>query len=506
MSICIKQSALKILLVLSALLITWLTTRYFPVEPDVANSPIVWRHILENGISSIHDWKPTVDNWYFTVYPINFLFYMLLGDDGLVALRLSTAVFSIAIVIAAMLTLRKAFGFTPALFSIILLSLIPYFSYTYGFVSHPFSHNSTNAFGFLCLLISVFNIQYKNIFITLLLSLTALFSSVSDPWFTAAFFIPLLISYFLFSVWDKKLFKHTALILFACLISLSNVLQNLLNIPPHQFEIVSLNDMILNAKWCILLIGKSLNLLVVDNNATSYASFVIWFIAIITSAWFVLSDNKKNTYRIYIVLFSLLSIAGIVSSFILSYKSPDYISMRFFMNVTCFALILCCIGTSTKAKILFYLIAFLFSISSIKSYTNNASPLHDQEKIVKSYIDFLKKNNLHYGYGSFWDLSMTVNWLSGGDIQITPVFFNADSGKINFTGVRQQTLASWHSKEAFNSAPERQFIAVSIANEPERCKEMTSCLAGIQEQLGKPDEVLNFEGRVILVFNKKLNL
>ncbi|EFX1416845.1 gtrI domain protein, partial [Shigella flexneri] len=27
--------------------------------------------------------------------------------------------------------------------------------------------------------------------------------------------------------------------------------------------------------------------------------------------------------------------------------------MRFFMNVTCFALILCCIGTSTKAKILF---------------------------------------------------------------------------------------------------------------------------------------------------------
>ncbi|ENR7065312.1 gtrI domain protein, partial [Shigella flexneri] len=25
--------------------------------------------------------------------------------------------------------------------------------------------------------------------------------------------------------------------------------------------------------------------------------------------------------------------------------------MRFFMNVTCFALILCCIGTSTKAKI-----------------------------------------------------------------------------------------------------------------------------------------------------------
>ncbi|EFW4072445.1 gtrI, partial [Shigella flexneri] len=157
MSICIKQSALKILLALSALLITWLTTRYFPVEPDVANSPIVWRHILENGISSIHDWKPTVDNWYFTVYPINFLFYMLLGDDGLVALRLSTAVFSIAIVIAAMLTLRKAFGFTPALFSIILLSLIPYFSYTYGFVSHPFSHNSTNAFGFLCLLISVFN-------------------------------------------------------------------------------------------------------------------------------------------------------------------------------------------------------------------------------------------------------------------------------------------------------------------------------------------------------------
>lgn len=501
-----KNSSLLILSVISSLFLVWITTRYFPVEPDVVNSPIVWRHILDNGISAIQDWNPTVDNWYFTVYPVNFLVFSLLGDDGLIALRLSTSLFSICIAITAMLTVRKCFGYIPAISSLILLSLIPAFSYTFGFMSHPFSHNSTNAFGFLCLLLSLLNIKYKNIAFTVFISTTALLSGVSDPWFMASYFIPLLMTYSLMCVWDRKLTPHTIIILIACIIALSNVIQSMLDIPPHHFKLVALSDMLINLKWTILLIGKSLNIFFIDNDLTSSLSFFVWAIVIFLSAYLTLTDKEINKNKIYVVIFSLLSIAGIASSFVLSYESPDYISSRFFMNITCFALLLCCMGMSSRFKLFFYAIAFLFSVSSINSYINNKSPLHNQTEIINSYIDFLKKNDLHYGYGSFWDKSITVNWLSGGNIHITPVFFNPATGRIDFKSVRQQTLTSWHTQHAFNSAPERQFIAVTTANHPERCLEMTSCLSGIQEQVGKPDEILEFGTTKILVFNRKLNL
>lgn len=501
-----KNSSLLILSIISSLFLVWITTRYFPVEPDVVNSPIVWRHILDNGISAIQDWNPTVDNWYFTVYPVNFLVFSLLGDDGLVALRLSTSLFSICIAITAMLTMRKSFGYTPAIFSLILLSLIPAFSYTFGFMSHPFSHNSTNAFGFLCLLLSLLNIKYKNIAFTVFISATALLSGVSDPWFMASYFIPLLITCSLMCVWDRKLTPHAIIILIACIIALSNIIQRMLDIPPHHFKLVALSDMLINLKWTVLLIGKSLNIFFIDNDLTSSLSFFVWAIVICLSAYLALIVKESNKNKIYVVIFSLLSIAGIASSFVLSYESPDYISSRFFMNVTCFALLLCCMGMSSKFKLFFYIIAFLFSVSSINSYINNKSPLHNQTEIINNYIDFLKKNDLHYGYGSFWDKSMTVNWLSGGNIHITPVFFNPASGRIDFKSVRQQTLTSWHTQNAFESAPERQFIAVTTANHPERCLEMTSCLSGIQEQVGKPDEILEFGTTKILVFNRKLNI
>ncbi len=58
-----------------------LTYRYFPVEPDASSSPLIWRAFLTEGITAFKDWKPTPDNWYFTVYPINFIFFNLISDD-----------------------------------------------------------------------------------------------------------------------------------------------------------------------------------------------------------------------------------------------------------------------------------------------------------------------------------------------------------------------------------------------------------------------------------------
>lgn len=503
MNDCLKKNVFGAFVFASIVFIIWMTTRYFPVEPDVANSPLVWREYATKGLSAIHELNPTIDNWYFTVYPLHFLVFSLLGGDGLIPLRITSALFCISIAIFGMLIVKRGFGYYSGIVALCLLTLMPAFGYTFGFMAHPFSHNSTNAFGIACLFILLINVNIKSFTLTLLVSVVSLLAAVSDPWYIASFFIPMFLSYSVLCVFDKKLILHSILLLIACVIALSNIVQFYLGIPPHVLTIVSISEMLVNIKWCIILIGKGLNLFIIDNDYTAIASFACWVLAMIFAAFVLL--NKNNERRL-LVLFSFLSIAGIISSFIITYQSPDYISARFFMNVTCFVLMMCGAAISSKFKYIFIFLALLFVASSLNSYKTHQAPLHNQSESVYNFIDFLNKNNLHYGYGSFWDKSVTVNWLSGGRIHITPVFFNPQNGFIDFKSVRQQTMASWHSDEAFKTAPERQFIVVNTAADGERCLEMDSCIEGIIKQVGAPDQILIYNDDRILVFDRRINI
>ncbi|MBS9765752.1 hypothetical protein, partial [Pseudomonas mosselii] len=42
--------------------LAFIISRYFPINSDYANSPLVWREFLDKGVSSFFDWRPTPDN------------------------------------------------------------------------------------------------------------------------------------------------------------------------------------------------------------------------------------------------------------------------------------------------------------------------------------------------------------------------------------------------------------------------------------------------------------
>lgn len=485
-------------------IVSWLAARYFPVEPDVANSPIVWKEISDNGFSFIKYWKPTSDNWYFTVYPLNFLFFYLSGSYDLGVLKTSTSVYSIGIPFLAYGIVRVCIDKYKALLALPLLAFISSFSYIFAFVGHPFSHNSTNFFGLLCFLLYVINLKKSSTICSLAISIVATLAAISDPWFIASFFIPIVVCQVFFVVISNNGKKDTAIYTLFLIIAWSGVVQKILGIPVHHFKIVSLKTMIDNIEWLPFLIGKPLNIFVVDSDFSSFLSFFIWIGMFLCAFYCAFKENKKQVLLYFIVL-SFFSIVGVISSFVMSYESASIISARFFVNVTCVVLIVCCLGVVTRIKKLFFLVMMLFVITSISSYIKNTQPLHNQKTQVENYISFLEMNNLYYGYGSFWGMSNTVNWLSNGNIHVTPIFFN-NNGTLDFASVRVQTMKSWHTAEYFENAPARQFIAINVAKDGERCTNINVCLSSIHGQLGKPDEVLYFQGDTILVYNKRLGI
>jgi len=478
----------------------YLTFRYFPFEPDVANSPLVWRAFQQEGFSIFRDWLPTPDNWYFTVYPINFIFFTLLSSDGRFALTLSTVffVFLTPLLIAAVInaTQRKnTFILAP-----LLIVFLPAYCYISGFIAHPFSHYSTNFFGVLIFALCFYNLQKRSIAIVILYSLLSLLSAVSDPWFAATFFLPLLLVHVYFT-WNKHITKTATIIyLVTFIFTMIHAVPRWLHIPVQRFTLVPIEQWVINAEWTVHILGRGLNLFIIDNSIAYVASLLIWvalFLHAIVICW------KKGSKARFIALFSFLSIAAIITSFIIGYDMPYEGSARFFVNVFCFVMMLVTLRISFKSNIFVSGVLVLFLASSGYSYYKNTAPFADSEPQTRAYIDFLNKNNLTFGYGDFWKLSNNVNWLSENKIHITPVLWE-DNYQIMFSSSRGQTLRSWLQPAFIGQSPERQFVSIPALATADNNSEANRRLAAIRQQLGEPDEILTFADMTFFIYNHRI--
>ncbi|WP_343553180.1 hypothetical protein [Pantoea sp.] len=478
----------------------FLTFRYFPFEPDVANSPLVWRAFLDEGFSVLRDWKPTPDNWYFTVYPINFLFYTLFSSDDRFVLTLSTLffVFLTPLIVAAITqsTQRKITAFIAPM----LIVLLPAYCYIYGFIAHPFSHYSTNFYGVVIFALSFYNLKKKSTAITALYSLLSLLTAVSDPWFSATWFLPLLLVHGYFS-WQNIISKKTTIIyLLTFIFTMIQAVPRWLHIPVQHFKLVPMDQWLGNAEWAVHILGRSLNLFFIDNDIAYFTSLAIWVAVFLRAAVVCWQLGEKARF---IALFSFLSIAAIITSFVIGYDMASEGSARFFLNVFCCLVMVVTLYLGAKKNVVLSGILALFVASSCYSYTQNPGPYADDEAQTRAYITFLNQNNLSFGYGDFWKWSNNVNWLSENKIHITPVIWE-DDYKIMFSSSRGQTMRSWLETEFVARSPERQFVAIPAIATNDDSGDANRRLEAIRQQFGTPDEVLTFSGMTIFVYNHRL--
>lgn len=479
----------------------YLTSRHsylWSGDADAANSPIVWRAFLERGWDAFHQWQPTFDNWYFTVYPVNFTLFFLLGDDTLLPLVISSAFFIFIISACTSEIIRKNCSNNYGLLALIVVTFISPDLYRNGYFSHPFSHNSTNAYGFIIFSLYILSLRNRSVFIPLLISVLSLLASVSDPWLLASFFLPVIITEVAYLTCSKGRKKSLFIYIAFFLIAASNVVQKFLDLPVHSFSLADLPTMVDNFKLAALITSKILPISTLSYDPFRYLVFLLWVLIVAYAA--LVCFMAEGAAR-YISIFAILSIMGIYSSSIIGDQTPH---QRFYLNIVPMVIIICCLASSIKNRLI--MAPIILSLATcLYSYASATVEYKLKQNPVEGYISFLERNDLHYGYGSFWGMNMGVNWLSGGGIHITPVYFHKKTGVVNFKDARVQTMKFWHRRDFIEGKPKRQFVSLKEGKTGDQCPDLDLCRSGVESKLGKPDEVLTYEGMLFLVFNDGIN-
>ncbi|HCA7079838.1 TPA: hypothetical protein MX214_002992 [Citrobacter sedlakii] len=485
---------------ISCLITIFLTSRFsytWITDPDSANSPIMWKEFLSHGFSAFNNWKPTFDNWYFTVYPLNFLLFFIFNDNGFVPLMLSSAIFIMAICLCSSKMADNLSGKPAAFAALISITLISPDLYN-NYYSHPFSHNSTNAFGFVVLAIYIITISSNRLLPAASVFILLVLSGASDPWILPSFTLPILIAEVYNSFINRKCYKYLAFLLLAFLTSFFNLVQHLFDLPTGEFRITTLDQMINNAQYAIVLTSKMMPLWVNPSIYTSYFIAFVWATVFTIAA--LVCFNRGKVLRIFSIC-CVLSVLGIYSSSIIGDQFPH---QRFYVNVAPVVFLL--ISVAVRFYKSFLIPLFVTVCVSVYGYSNSPLKYEENRNPVYEYMTFLSNNNLSYGYGSFWySMNMTVNWLSNDQIHITPVFFNPENGAVYFKPARIQTLSTWHTKEFITGKPSRQFIAITQGQTGgDTCPNVQICIDGAQKQLGTADEILSYKNTTFLVYNKPI--
>ncbi|MFS7242107.1 MULTISPECIES: hypothetical protein [Serratia] len=463
----------------------YLSCRYFSADADVINSSITWVEIQKYGLSVMKTWYPTTDNWYFAIYPIHYLVFWIFGGSSILILNIIAAT---QVTLCSLVTSLIAYKITKRKTSFLLIifySSLSYFTYTVGFISHPFSHNAINLYGLICIYI---HISFKNKKVLCFsISFLSLLASISDPWFVAAYLLPLFLHSLYSKINKEESWLTPLMYLLVLVLFFSGAIQKLLNLPVDGFHLANVDVIVTNAKWFVLDLGRMMNLFFVENPSNYFTSSIAIFCFFSFTIW-----GRKDSINFLL----LLSILGIASSFVIGLPEKMEYSARFLVNIIYLVPLVIFITTHKKlAPISGLFFALTFS-SAIYSHTLHTESNHDRG--VKEQIEFMEKNDLTYGYGSYWGTKAnTISWMSDGKVIIRPMIVDSSTGRIDWKRKRSQTFDGW-----YQPLPERTFIA--IAPDAETCPKIEPCIDGMKKQFGAPDKTLHYNDITFLVYNKGL--
>lgn len=475
----------------------------FIINADVSNSPVVWDEINKHGIGILHDWLATPDNWYFSNYPIHFLAFSIFGSSPGVIIGISVLQQYFIALIASIIIKRETKS-NLAYIAIPVLCLFSWVAHNLGYISHPFSHNLINGYGLLCVYLYSINRNLRSISIDLLILILSVAAAVSDPWFVAAFYIPMMIC----SITDTFVYKvrsKLSLLIPALtgVIIFSHVIENYLKLPIGHFELGKLSEIPSKLYWVLYGLGENASLIPYESISVFIISGIAW------SSYYIYSLIKSRSAD-YLTIIFFFSSCGILGAFLLGNVPASPSSARFFTNLTYISIITAITTLIRHKDRVSFVIIFMLIISSAFSYISNKPHTAEVQDFVDSHglspktseiIQFLDKNNLHYGFGPYWGMqAISIGWVTHGDFTVRPAYFDKSTGEMKYPG-RAQTFNHWYEAE---SQPDvvPQFIAVM--NDKEECPDVNLCISGVTEQFGKPDRTEKFAGATFLIYNKKL--
>lgn len=484
------------LITLCSLVSIYLSFLYFGIDADGVNAPVVWMEFKHHGFTALKDWLPTPDNWYFTLYPVYFLMYFITGNNGPLMLIAGTALFVIAVILLSAIIAKKVDKNASLAIACLPLTFLPHIFWTEGAVQHPFAHYSTVAYGLLLTYLFIINFEKQKLSLSFASGIVGVIICSSDMWVAPTFLLPILLTEFFFLVKRKSRPLNFIVVAVLFAIAFNHTIPKLLGIDSQPFIIANFAIILENIKQVALIIGEMFNIFFVKE-AWSY----LVSLALMGSLFFVFCFSllKNNDIKSYFSLLAMLSIAGITSAYIISNQDPLQRVPRFFVNMAPLFFIILSMMVKTQLRRVAYVVGLFFVVSSLLSYDYEKPSYKESEKDIRSYVSFLRQNNLAFGYGDYWNKSITSFWLSNGEITIAPISISAE-GDVVLNSPRYQTMVPWYSSEyAGKKNSDKYFIAI---DKNTACGGVEKCINAISAKFKKPDEILTHADITLLVFKK----
>jgi hypothetical protein len=404
-------------------------------------------------------YQPVLDPWYFTeILPFHAIPQLLSNYNPAVLKSVEFFIFCLTILVFSILIYKISKNSTNSLvFAALVSNLVPL---SYWGYAQPSSHVSTIlVIGIILLLLYDFpNVKKRSYAIAFVLLILIAFSdSIIIPWLVA----PGLIYYFYFYRKNLKAFWFVCLSVLVIGIvtfvklnyiptlvsSASPVVQVIpqLNIPYHFVSLAAIKNNIISFFLCIGLIYHYSFYSAITNFTKISLINIISLSASFTLLLYSLSlAIKKIREKFYVFLIC----SGIVIAFLwifTDFSAPgiDVVRYLIFLPLLLFAGIAISYKKEDKFFTILIVVCLILTGFSNLEYIEKSRPIPNKQNY--QLIDYLKSNELDFGFGSYWEANINT-YLSGESIIIRPVFITHGQ----MTPMRWTSSMSWYETSSVN--------------------------------------------------------
>lgn len=490
----------------------------FGIEPDAVHSLMLWYGINEHGLGWVKDWLFTQDNWLFSLVPIHFVEFWLLGPKPALVIVTGWLIFVASTIVAGLTAHELKAKYSSYIVPVILI-FSGLYAHNSGLISYSTSHNITNLFGLLSIFLLLGWFKHKKHHVLIAILLLNVAGGLSDPWMLPSYTLPTAIVGFLLilqpvSYQEKRYGFFLILAMATSIILVKSLFFGLFDfLPQMHFAIGDWETLKSNFIYLVSDLGRLFDIVpgrTPDNLFYSTISLTCIMAVYIGSIWLAVR-NKPDTPLLIFIYFSLISTAGMSLAFLISSTAATELSARFLLNI--FYLIVISIAVSlerywstfsTLTKIFSVSIAALFVIAGFTSTTHLFAKTGFSVKTseYQKLIEFLRKNELYYGYGPYWGTAANaVTALSNSKIKLRPIQFDHTSGTPIFAK-RPETSKRWYSTEDF--PPTQSTFFVIVTYDGEECPVPNICSNGLISKYGEPDRHLQYKNYEIFVWEQPL--
>ncbi|WP_248885902.1 hypothetical protein [Acidithiobacillus acidisediminis] len=433
-----------------AVLVSSLGTAFqtLPLDSDTAEMAIIANGITNHGLDWLIHWQFPPDNQILSLLPVATLYYWIFGTSLTAIILQGWLIFFANAVITSVIVKDV----TKSLFSgfmAFFLALVanPQTVGSPTILAFPISHNIAwfwallGAYG----LIGYISGRSNGL---LLVALTVIIGTISDPWFTAAFTIPAMII-----SWKARRWFHTELhrkSVVIKIIAICFVFGEIVSMALHYFGIFLPNgDPIASLGLLIKhipILAKSLLLMFSFTPIPNDGPFmVLWVLYAVTAAMtafilFRLKVAEDNFTRITIRFF-MLSISTILVAFIVTGFAQNIGASRFLVNVYYSVIVIISISVhrcwanirhENKIQNAFCiapgiaLMCYIMLTVHLIVGTGMRFNVSKNERTLNILVHFLEEKHLNYGFGPYFQNvnTMLLNVVSSENVTGVPVSCN----------------------------------------------------------------------------------